>query len=324
MLFYENLEEIIFQRHNTHLSDELIILSGYIGPHPVERLGGLPFSSSVIYGMYNSDGIRAGLHNSLTALQTKLNNVDIYYSNITVHAKCYAWKRNSKIVHALIGSANFSTNGLSSPNREVLAETTIDTFHPLDDYISNVLNNSILCLDGEVGSGARAPIPETRTTEYCRMTLPDPRTDEVQNYSGLNWRQGPEHHTRPNDSCIPIRASHIRNYPELFPPKLSAPTMPGEGGRSLRHNDKIEIIWDDGRIMEGLLEGSYVINRIKYPKQISSFPNKDTLGKYFRNRIEVPDGEPIWKQDLEQYGRTHIDVSLTGEGVYFFDLSVDT
>ena len=32
-------------------------------------------------------------------------------------------------------SANFSTNGLTTPYREILAETTRDTFTPLNDYI---------------------------------------------------------------------------------------------------------------------------------------------------------------------------------------------
>jgi FAD/FMN-containing dehydrogenase len=46
------------------------------------------------------------------------------------------WKHNGEIVHALVGSANFSTNGLTTPYREILAETTRDTFKPLDDYIT--------------------------------------------------------------------------------------------------------------------------------------------------------------------------------------------
>lgn len=51
MLFYENLEEIIFNRHEMFDVDELIVLSGYVGPQPVSRLVDLPFDTSVIYGM---------------------------------------------------------------------------------------------------------------------------------------------------------------------------------------------------------------------------------------------------------------------------------
>ena len=38
MLYYQNLEELIFQRHEILDSDELIVLSGYLGPSPVARL----------------------------------------------------------------------------------------------------------------------------------------------------------------------------------------------------------------------------------------------------------------------------------------------
>ena len=56
MLYIENLEEIIFHRHEMFASDELIILSGCVGPKPIERLQSLPFQSKVIYGR-NTIGI---------------------------------------------------------------------------------------------------------------------------------------------------------------------------------------------------------------------------------------------------------------------------
>ena len=89
-----------------------------------------------------------------------------------------------------------------------------------------------------------------------------------------------------------------------------------------RHNDAIEIIWDDGISMEGLLEGSQPIDGIIYPKQISSFPNKSELGEYFRRRLGVPFGQPVRRLHLNRYGRTDVAVSLINEGVYRFDFSV--
>jgi hypothetical protein len=89
-----------------------------------------------------------------------------------------------------------------------------------------------------------------------------------------------------------------------------------------RHNDSIEIIWDDGLTMEGLLEGSQPVEGVIYPKQISSFPIKAELGEYIRTRIGVPLGQPVRRHHLERYGRTDIEVSLLGDGVYKFDFSV--
>ncbi|MBL7994867.1 NgoFVII family restriction endonuclease [bacterium] len=323
MLFYSNLEEIIFHRHEMVQSDELIILSGYVGPNPILRLQTLPFNSRIIYGMYGSDGIRRTLHNSLVSINNAQTNIQIFYSRTPVHSKCYIWKYENRIVHALVGSANFSSNGLSTPYRETLAETTVDTFIPLNDYVETILRNSIICTDAVVTEGRRnAALPEDRETDYCRMTLLDPRTNEMQNANGLNWGQNPDNHTNPNDANIPIRAEYIRLYPELFPPKQELPRLSEAGGRAQRHNDTIEIIWDDGATMEGLLEGNYPVNGVIYPKQISSFPEKRHLGSYIRQRIGVADGARVTRRHLERYGRTHIDVSLQTEGVYFFNFSV--
>lgn len=323
MLYYDNLEEIIFNRHQTHQADELLVISGYVGPNPVSRLKTLPFPCNVVYGMYGIDGIQMQLHHSLMALQAGIDNVNIFYSKIPVHAKCYVWFNHKKIIHALIGSANFSTNGLTTPYREVLAETTVDTFNPLQEYLQRIIDNSISCLEGIAGNRKPEPIIVERTTSYCRMTLLDPDTNEVPNASGLNWGQNPNNHTKPNDAYIPIRTSYIRSYPELFPAKQESPLLDSQGGRiAHRHNDAIELIWDDGTNMMGLLEGTVKIDEIIYPKQISSFPEKSLLGKYIRNRLGVPDGARVNRQHLEKYGRTHIDVSLEEKGVYYFDFSV--
>ena len=317
MLYTENLEEIIFHRHEIHESDEFIVLSGYLGPTPVARLKQLPFNSTVIYGMYGSEGIKPMLHNSLTSIHNDIDKLNIFYSQLPVHSKCYVWRKQGEIIHALVGSANFSTNGLTTPYREVLAETTYDTFRPLNTYIQHILNNSISCL--EIGS--QRIIDNFITTDFCDMTLLG-IDGEVQNAAGLNWGQNPSNHTTPNDAYIPIRAQHIRDYPNFFQPKQLNPQHTDTRGRMQRHNDSIEIIWDDGTTMEGLLEGSQPINGIIYPKQISSFPEKSQLGEYIRNRIGVPLGQPVRKHHLERYGRTDIEISLLGEGVFKFDFSV--
>lgn len=315
MLFYENLEEIIFRRHELFESDELIILSGYVGPKPVERLSSLPFKSKVIYGMYSSENIRNTLHNSLTTIHNNYSDINIYYSNQEIHSKCYVWRKKGDIIHALIGSANFSTNGLTTPFREILAETTFDTFYPLNNYIERILNNSISCI--EVGYHA---FPE-QTEHICLLSLLG-RNGEVQNAAGLNWGQNPRNHTTPNDAYIKITTKNIKEFPDLFPPKQISPIHFDGRGRAHRHNDAIEIIWDDGVIMDGLLFGNQTINGIVYPKQVSSFPHPREMGVYLRNRLNVPLGEPVKRFHLERYGRTDISVSKLSDGIYKFDFSV--
>ena len=239
MLYTENLEEIVFHRHEMFASDELIVLSGYVGPKPVERLQFLPFPSKVIYGMYGVEGIKRPLHNSFLNLQNSIDRISIFYSNDSV---------------------------------------------------------CLLSLFGRDG--------------------------EVQNAAGLNWGQNPTNHTTKNDSYIKIRIQDIKNYPELFPPKQVNPLRFDGRGRTHRHNDNIEIIWDDEICMEGLFFGNQTVNGVMYPKQVSSFPHASEMGKYLRRRLNVPEGQPIRKFHLDRYGRNTIGISLVSEGVYRFDFSL--
>ena len=330
MLFTSNLEELIFNRHLIHQSDELVILSGYLGPNPVRRLENLPIKSTVIYGMYASDGISEKLHNALLQVENNVDKVTILYSNTAIHSKCYIWKREGRIVHALIGSANFSSNGLSIPHKEMLAETTHDTLYELERYLDIIIQNTVPCTTAEIklknkqyATTIAKPSASNNiiNPKVCRMVLYDPRSNEVQPATGLNWGQG-KGNVKPNDSCIPIRADHIENYPELFPPKQIDPVEKDPRGRKQRHNSPIELIWDDGTVMDGSLEGTYTKNSTIYPKQIASFPNKQDLGIYIRNRLGVKLGEKVTMEDLKRYGRDNVDVSLISEGVYYIDFSV--
>ena len=76
MLFYQNLDKIIFSRYQLFNCDELVIVSGYVGPHPIRQLGTLPIKSTVIYGMYGCDGIQQGLHNALVDENKKLTQTE--------------------------------------------------------------------------------------------------------------------------------------------------------------------------------------------------------------------------------------------------------
>ena len=129
------------------------------------------------------------------------------------------------------------------------------------------------------------------------ITLLTTRGD-VHDFAGLNWGLNPRNHTRPLDAYIPIHIAAIRNNPGLFRPKTRTQTI-------------INFRWDDGTRMQGLFEGTQTdraTGRI-YPKQISSSPNKDTLGKYFRRRLGITTGRKILLQNLHNYGRTTVTIT---------------
>ena len=112
--------------------------------------------------------------------------------------------------------------------------------------------------------------------------------------SGINWGLAKlsGSHVNINDAYIRIGAELLERYPQMFPKKQETPTDETNiVKKGHRHNDSIEIIWDDGTVMTGLLEGSIPkeIGGVKslYPKQISTTPKKSELGKYLRKRMNI-------------------------------------
>lgn len=333
MIFYQDIESIIFNRHDHFECDQMIVISGYLGPKPVERLQELPFQTTVIYGMYGSDGIRNNLHQSLVLLNQRIENIDIIYSKVPVHSKCYVWMNRGSVVYALIGSANFSVSGLTTPFKEVLAETNRDSFPSLSRYISQITETTIPCNDGIVTPSKQIivskedqSITDSDTSNVCKLSLFDLNTGQIPKKSGLNWGMASlsGSHVHIDDAYIPILKKNLRDFPDLFPPKQDFPQEQTQEGRRGRHNDAIEIIWDDGTTMRGLLEGNQSENNVIYPKQISSHPLKRTLGQYIRSRLGVQSEKLITIEDLNRYGRKNIEISLQAEGIYFFDFSKPT
>ncbi|MBN4081509.1 NgoFVII family restriction endonuclease [bacterium AH-315-C07] len=310
MLHYKNLYNLFFESFPNSATD-FVALTGYVGPDPIRALKSLPFESKVIFGLFKENQ-KVLLHNQLVGLHSDKHK--IFYPDIACHSKCYIWLKDQVPIKGLIGSANFSSNGLLNDYRESLLEVDQNQLFVLKGYIEIILNSARECTLVEV-------IEEPESTEeynrdICDMVLYDPHTGQTQLSHGLNWGLAEGSHVRTNDACIPIRTDHIRKYPKLFP--LLQPDPERTRG-SL--NEVIEIVWDDGLVMKGRLEGSQPVNDQKYPKQIASFPHKDEMGKYFRDRLGIEYGIRILREDLVKYGRDYVSVSLIEEGVYYFDFS---
>ncbi len=333
MLFEKDLDTIIYERYKLLKCDDLVIVSGYVGPDPVKKISEIPIPTTIIYGMYGSDGIGKALHQALVEADNASKGVSIFYSTIPVHSKLYLWRYKGEVVHALIGSANFSTNGLTTPYKETLAETTADTFPRLDAYYKLIKERCIRCTDGTISASRISRRVEEKSYDPTICSMPLYITENGKEFipekSGLNWGMAKlsGSHVNINDAYIPIPAELAKHYPDLFPVKKMAPeAIEGVVRKNHRDNDNIDIIWDDGVSMTGLLEGNRCVKSgdsiVEYPKQIATSPSKALLGRYLRRRIGVPEGQAISIDDLNRYGRKTINVSLQGEGIYYFDFSV--
>lgn len=312
MLYYKNLYNLFFESFPNQATD-FIALSGFVGLEPIKSLGVLPFKSKIIYGL-QKENPKILLHNQLVDLHNE--GCRIYYPDIACHSKCYLWLKGPIPIKGLIGSANFSSNGLCNDYRETLLEVDQNQLYVLKGYIELILNSAHECNKVKV-----IEPPETTqiyNKEFCDMILYDPQTGQTHIGHGLNWGLAEGAHVRPNDACIPIRMEHIKKYPRLFPP-----LQPNPENRKGTLKEVVEFVWDDGLVMKGRLEGSQPNSGLlKFPKQMASFPHKDEFGIYIRERLGISLGERILREDLVRYGRDTISVSLIGEGLYYLDFSV--
>lgn len=345
MFNYDNLYNKVFDTDID--ADNLVIISGYVGPAIVQDLKKLPYEINLYVGMYGNI-ISSILHKSLLK-SDKMDNVNIYYTNILVHAKCYIWLKNSQIVKALIGSANFSTSGLMTPKKEVLGDIPYESYDEMLVYIKLIQSLSYSIRDY---SGVERNV--IRFTDDVTQTISDKEVEisllaargsgnqtniigigtnpgDVHAGAGLNWGFS-NGMPKPNDAYIKIPREQIQNNPLMFPPK------------SNDINDPIDVIWDDGTEMKMLLEGNQTVDEIDYPKQISTYKSKKELGIYLRKRIgnainkDLVIPEELTKQEfvpkanyykdkfitremLELYGRTSINIKLIGDKTYYFDFS---
>lgn len=338
MLYYESLIEHVFDNNAIEESDEITIISGYVGAYPVKKLKEIPSKVhvTVVYGMYGFERISAPLHKALLKLQAELPNVDIYYSTVPVHSKLYLWKRSNVLKKALIGSANFTRSGLENDYKEILADVETSTFSQYEEYDAFIKKYCIPCTDKAVVAkrirtfrrwssvvGKSRNVNQSYFTNghlSCVVSLLNDQ-GEVSEKSGLNWCLS-NGHVAKDDAYIRIPKVLCVVGSILFPPKKYVGRQDNEGqGKRNRENDEIELLWDDGTIMPALLEGTQVINGVKYPKQISSSPSKSILGKYIRNRLGVSSEHKITKEDLiKAFGRTDITISWLADGVYLMDL----
>jgi hypothetical protein len=137
-----------------------------------------------------------------------------------------------------------------------------------------------------------------------KLTLLSARGN-VHNTGGINWGSNLKNHTRKFDAYIPIHLATIRNLMPFFKPK--SPTNP-----------ILRFVWDDGYVMHGKFEGSAYNTHDKkwYPKQISSYPSKDILGKYLRKRMGITSSRKVLLSDFHAYGRSDIEITQTANNEY--------
>lgn len=311
-------KHVLFDPLNLDVN-ELYIVAGYATPNMVSWFiknllcaPGKSINIHLIVGMVPFDGLSVSVHNGFKALMTdelpsSVNSFKCSYifQNQPVHTKLYIWAKDGVPVCAFSGSANFTQSAFSSGRRELM--NSCDPQEALG-YFQMIERDSIYCNHAEIEEHItlypaheildreNRPTKPFSGTDIPSVTLSLlSRTGETGPRSGLNW--GQRDGRNPNEAYISLPANVARSG--FFP----------------LEKNHFTVLTDDGHTL---------ILRVEQEndKAITTPLCNAQLGEYFRNRLNLPNGAYIWKQDLINHGRTDVTFYKLDDEQFYMDFSV--
>ena len=300
-------------------ADRLCIVSGYATPsmatwhiQTLHEFHIKPIKIDLIVGMCPADGLSLISHKGFQDIIETFNyipnfsqfNCQYVYQGAPVHTKLYIWLKNEAPFLSFTGSANYTQTAFSKRQRESLVECDPNIAF---NYFSQLDKDTIFCNHNEVeeyikvtrkpASRFEIETPEILTTSGSTVTLSLlSRSGEVGIHSGLNW--GQRDRREPNQAYIHLPASISRSG--FFP----------------LNKQHFTVLTDDGKS---------IVLRVQQQgdKAITTPGNNSRIGEYFRNRISVANGAPVWKSDLMRYGRADVTFFKFDDEQFYMDFSVD-
>lgn len=321
----ENLFDSVLLSPVRQRADTLYIVSGYASATMAHRhfrelqRFRRPVKVELIVGMTVQDGLSAKDHQGFRDLVSDTFSCRYVAYNQPVHTKTFAWYSEEKPRVGFSGSANYTQSAFSGARREAMTEHDAEESR---DYFDLIRQDTVDCRDPQVANliaihaepehSIRQANEDDRGTEEdaesdARVAgqlerLPHRKISFLDRYgdlpqrSGLNWGQRPDEGREPNQAYIRV-PSAVYNT-DYFPPR----------------GEQFTIITDDGMHL--------ICSRVSdRAKSISTRSNSD-IGRYFRQRINVPLGEPVTAEDLARYGRADVDFYKIDEETYYMDFSV--
>lgn len=304
------LNEILINPINNN--DELLILCGYATPamaswyikHLEEN--NLPtVKQSIIIGMCPSIGISCAIHSGFILLQKEKESIfqcSYIYKLPPIHANIYIWKNDNALTRAFCGSADFIQKSFLSGQIEVMCECDpYDAYAIYNKYEKNSIYCTNIDVDNEIQINEKNPFFDFQNssddiigqgTDKITLSLLT-KTGNVGTTSGLNWgqRKGREK----NQAYIPYNKKYRKD--NFFP-----------------QQGHFTVLTDDGCSLILRLEQ-------ENNKAITTPLRNADLGEYFRNRLGLPNGALIKKDDLIKYGRTDVTFYKLDDENFYMDFS---
>jgi hypothetical protein len=144
-MYTQDLENLILKRHHENGADNIIILGGYVGPSPIEKISKEKIHCKVIYGCKSHSLINSDLHKKYVSI-SKSTETEVLYKENYNHSKIYCWLKDNDIVEIIAGLANFSTIGLNNDYQETLFEIKKNDYNEVYVYLLDALKDSVSCI----------------------------------------------------------------------------------------------------------------------------------------------------------------------------------
>lgn len=284
--------------------DRLQIVSGFatanMADRQMEKLAKIDklISIELIVGMTRQMGIEKARHYALKKLAEQ-RPYDMDFScryvvlGTPVHAKSYCWLEGDSPQAAFAGSANYTMTAFGRSQIECMTKVDADQaaqfysriFRDTENCLADDIDNKVTMLETK-----RPAVGET-TGEEDSVTLSLlTRGGETPRRSGINWGQRAK---RDKDQAyISIPSDKY----DFFPKR-------GEQFTVLTDNDESFImvrVQDDG-------------------KALHTTQNNALLGRYLRQRMNLPSETYVTRQHLVEYGRTSVTFTKIDDETYYLD-----
>ena len=322
----ENLFDSVLLAPVRQNADTLYIVSGYASAtmahrHLQEltrRFRHRSVRVELIVGMVVREGLSAKDHQGFRELVSDSFSCRYVAYDRPVHTKTFAWYSGDRPKMGFTGSANYTQAAFGSARREAMIEHDAEEAR---DYFDLIRQDTVDCRDPQVGSliaihaepeysirlaneddreeGAEAVnwiAGQLERLPHQRISFLN-RYDNLPQRSGLNWGQRPEQGREPNQAYIRLPSSVYST--DYFPPR----------------GEQFTILTDDGKPL-------VCVRAQDHAKAIHTSLNNSDMGRYFRERLNVPLGAPVTTEDLARYGRTDVDFYKIDEETYYMDFSV--
>ena len=294
MLYEGNLFERVIKSNSAKKAKILRIISGYATPEMLQyHIAAFPKLKIFVYlGMTSKDGIQLLYHKKFLDLVRNNKNIKCFYNTQSphIHSKIYLWETaEDSPLYAVVGSANYTTNGLVGNQEEVLCECPASD---AQNYINRIIKNSkfIDCEspDAEqyITTEKYCPPRKSRSRKnvsikedlviadlpYVDLSLLTSKGEEYAAGGGINW--GQRDGRNPNQSYIAIPAPIQRQ--KFFPPKGKVFTV------LANKNQFIKMVVAQG----------------DHGKALHSHEDNSELGVFLRQRLSLDSGCFVHKKDL--------------------------